>query len=218
MKTKVLIADDHVIIRDGLHQLLDSHDDMEIVGEAGNGVEALEKAKRLFPDIVLLDLAMPEMGGLDTISHIKDALPECEIVVLSMHDKEIYIHQALSSGALGYVLKTSPSSEIIDAIKAALRKEYFLSSSLNAEVIAVYLKNRGKKSIQSEYDLLTEREQQVFRLIVEGHTTNQIAGTLYLSPKTVEKYRTNISKKLGLNNIVDMVKYAIRIGVVDSHL
>lgn len=218
MKTKVLIVDDHVIVREGLRQLLNSHSDMEIVGEAGDGKEALGKAKQLFPDVILLDLALPEMGGLVAISQIKDALPDCEVVILSMHDKEIYIHQALSSGALGYVLKTSPSSEVIEAIRASRRKEYFLSSSLNAEVIAVYIKNRGKKSIQSEYDLLTEREQQVFRLIVEGNTTKQIASTLCLSPKTIEKYRTNVSKKLGLNNIVNMVKYAIRIGVVDSTL
>lgn len=213
-KTKILIADDHAIVRDGLQQLISSQDDMEVVGVARDGREALKGAKTLQPDVTLLDIAMPHLNGLDAINLIKEGVPQCEIVVLSMHDKENYIYQALAFGALGYVLKTSSSTEVLEAIRASQRGEYFLSSKINAEVISGYLKNRMKKPVIRGYDLLTEREQQVFRLIVESNTTKQIANILCVSSKTIEKHRSSISNKLGINNPVEMVKYAIKIGVI----
>jgi len=217
-KTRVLIADDHAVVRDGLRQLLNGQKDMEVVGEARDGKEVVEKARSLLPDVTILDIAMPQMSGLDAACMIKEAVPDGQIVVLSMYEKEAYVHQVLASGALGYVLKASPSSEVLQAIRAARRGEYYLSSKINAEVISVYLKDRKEKPAVRGYDLLSEREQQVFRLIVESHTTNQIADILYVSPKTVEKYRSSIINKLGIHNPIDMVKYAIKIGIIDPNL
>jgi two-component system response regulator NreC len=217
-KTTVLIADDHAVVRDGLRQLVNSQADMEIVGEAQDGAEALEKAKSLRPHVALLDVAMPHVSGLDAVRLIKDAVPNTRIVVLSMHEKEVYVRQVLAAGALGYVLKASPSSEVLEAIRAARRGEYFLSSKVNAEVINVYLRSPREKPVVRGYDLLSEREQQIFRLIVEGNTTKQIADILCLSPKTVEKYRSSVSNKLGVGRVVDMVKYAIKIGIITSEL
>jgi two-component system response regulator NreC len=217
-KTRVLIADDHAIVREGLRQLLQNQPDMEVVGEARDGREALDKARELRPEVVVLDIAMPNLSGLEAVQLIKGAVPQSQVVVLSMHKKEAYVHQVLASGALGYVIKASPSSDIIEAIRAARKGEYFLSSKISAEVISTYLKSRREKPAVRGYDLLSEREQQVFRLMVEGNTTNQIADVLFVSPKTVEKHRYNVMKKLGMNNLLDLVKYAIKIGIIDPEL
>ena len=217
-KIRVLIADDHAIVRDGLRQLLNGQQDMEAVGEAGDGREALEKAKSLHPDVVLLDVAMPRLSGLEVISLIRESAPDSQIVVLSMHAKETYVQQALAAGALGYVLKASPSEDILEAIRAARRGEYFLSSRLRAEVIGKYLKTRKSTPSLRGYDLLSEREQQVFRLVAQGHSTDQIADILCVSPKTVEKHRTSLMNKLGVHDRLELLKYAIKIGIVDPEL
>jgi two-component system response regulator NreC len=217
-KIRVLIADDHAIVRDGLRQLLNGQQDMEAVGEAGDGREALEKAKSLHPDVVLLDVAMPRLSGLEVISLIRESAPDSQIVVLSMHAKETYVQQALAAGALGYVLKASPSQDILEAIRAARRGEYFLSSRLRAEVIGKYLKTRKSAPSLRGYDLLSEREQQVFRLVAQGHSTDQIADILCVSPKTVEKHRTSLMNKLGVHDRLELLKYAIKIGIVDPEL
>ena len=219
MKTiRVLIADDHAIVRDGLQQLLKSQPDMEPAGEAEDGQQALEKAKTLRPDVILLDIAMPRLSGIEVIGLIREAVPASQVVVLSMHAKETYVQQALAAGALGYVLKASPSLDILDAIRAAYRGEYFLSSRLQAEVIGKYLQaQRSVPSVRS-YDLLSEREQQVFRLVAQGHSTSQIANFLCVSPKTVEKHRASLMNKLDVHDRLDLLKYAIKIGVVDPDL
>ena len=217
-RMRVLIADDHAIVREGLKQLLNSQQDMEVVGEAEDGREALEKAKSLRPDVTLLDIAMPRLSGLEAVRLIKEAVPDTRIVVLSMHKKEAYVHQVFASGALAYVLKASPSSDVLEAIRAVHRGEYFLSSKIRAEVIGTYLQSRREKPAVRGYDLLSEREQQVFRLLVEGNSTNQVADVLCVSPKTVEKHRTNVMKKLDLHDLVAMVKYAVKIGIIDPEL
>lgn len=215
---RILIADDHAIVREGLTQLLNSQPDMEVAGEAQDGREALEKAKSLRPDVTILDIAMPRLSGLEAVRLIKEAVPHSQIVVLSMHDKEAYVHQVFASGALAYVLKASPSSDVLAAIRAAHRGEYFLSSKIKAEVIGRYLESRKEKPAVRGYDLLSEREQQVFRLMVEGNSTNQIADVLCVSPKTVEKHRGNVMNKLGIHDLVALVKYAIKIGIIDPEL
>lgn len=217
-KIRVLIADDHAIVRDGLQQLLKSQQDMETAGEAEDGHQALERAKALRPDVVLLDIAMPRLSGIEVIGLIREAVPGSQVVVLSMHAKETYVQQALAAGALGYVLKASPSRDILDAIRAAQRGEYFLSSRLQAEVIGKYLKTQQSMPSIRGYDLLSEREQQVFRLVAQGRSTNQIADILCVSPKTVEKHRASLMNKLNVHDRLDLLKYAIKIGIVDPDL
>jgi two-component system response regulator NreC len=215
---RILIADDHAIVREGLRQLLNSQRDMEVAGEAQDGREALEKAKSLRPDVTILDIAMPGLSGLEAVRLIKEAVPHTQIVILSMHEKEAYVHQVFASGALAYVLKASPSTDVLEAIRAAHRGEYFLSSKIKAEVIGRYLESRKEKPAVRGYDLLSEREQQVFRLMVEGNSTTQIADVLCVSPKTVEKHRGNVMNKLGIHDLVGLVKYAIKVGIIDPEL
>ncbi len=215
---KILIVDDHAIVRDGIRQLIESQEDMLIVGEAGDGVTALKHVKNLIPDVVLLDIGMPGMTGLETISLVKEARPEVKVVILTMHSKDSYVHQALNAGAMGFVLKASSSRDILSAIRAAQKEEYFLSSKIRAGVIESYLRSRKHKPSVRGYDLLTEREQQVFRMVVEGSTTKEIAGILCLSGKTIEKHRTSITNKLGVHGRLELLKYAIKIGVVDPAL
>lgn len=217
-KIKVLIADDHFVVRTGVCQIIDDQPDMEVADVACDGVEALDKARKLIPDIVLIDIAMPNLSGLEAIGMIKDALPETQIVILSMHAKENYVRQALSSGVKGYVLKDSPSTDIIDAIHAAICGEYFLSSKIKAGVIDSYLENKKNTPTVRGYDLLSEREQQVFRLVVEGKSAKEIADLLFISPKTIEKHRSNVMNKLGVHGRLELLKYAIKIGIVDPAL
>jgi len=215
---KILIADDHAIVRDGIRQLLKKESDMAVVGEATDGIQALDKVKDLKPHVVLLDIAMPNLNGLEVIGLLKESAPESQVVILSMHANESYVHQVLKSGALGYVLKASPSTDIIDAIRAVHKKEYFLSSKIKATVIDSYLKTKMNAPAAMGYDLLSEREQQVFRLVVQGSSTKEIADILCVSPKTIEKHRSNISAKLKIHGRLEMLKYAIKIGIVNPEL
>jgi len=214
---RVLITDDHPVVREGLRLFLETQTDIRVVGEAKDGVEALDLARKLQPDVLLLDIAMPRMNGLDAVQVARQAIPEMQIVILSMYENEAYIHHALEAGALGYVLKGGPSGEVPAAIRAAYQGQYYLSPQLHAEVISAYVKSRGKETREGGYEQLSEREQQVFRLLVEGNSTSQVAGILCLSIKTAEKHRSNIVKKLGISNPVDMVKYAVRIGILDPN-
>ena len=215
---KVVIVDDHAVVREGLRQLISSQPDMEVMGEAADSLEGLKKVKEMNPDVVIIDIAMPRMSGLELIRLIKKASPDIRMVVLSMYKKEAYVRQALSFGALGYVLKAAPSTDIIEAIRAARQGEYFLSSKIKTEVIKTFLKSPRGKTPMSGYDLLSEREQQIFRLAVEGNSTKNIAEALYLSPKTIENIRGNIMKKLGIHDLVSLMQYAIKTGIIDSDL
>jgi two-component system response regulator NreC len=212
----VYIIDDHPVIKDGLPPLLEKASGIRVIGSAPEVNTALKELKYLTPDVILLDVSMPQLSGLDAIALIRDELPKVRILMFSMHEKEAYVYRALSAGALGYVVKGSPLNELIKAIETVGSGHYFLSPGLEEEVLQTYLSDRqAKNEPEGGYDLLTEREQQVFRLLVAGSTTQQISKTLDLSPKTVEKHRTSITKKLGTGNLVEMVKYAVQLGIID---
>jgi len=218
-KVKVLVADDHAIVREGMCRLLADHPAMALVGQAVDGQDAVQKVRQLKPQILLLDIAMPGMNGLEVLTLLGEAAPETRVVILSMYDKEAYVHRALCAGARGYVLKTDSGREVIDAILKVAAGQYYLSDKLNAEVIKKYLNPLAEKnSLSAGYDCLTEREQQIFRLMVEGNPTKGIAQMLYLSPRTVEKHRSNIAQKLDIHDPMAMVRYAVKIGVVDPEL
>lgn len=217
-KIRVMIADDHAVVREGLRNLLEGQKDMEVIAEVNDGMKAVKKVKNVKPDVALIDIQMPNLNGLEAVTLIKDAVPETQVVLLSMHKKDAYVHQALIAGALGYVLKTSPTTDVLDAIRSAHKGDYFLSSKINSNIITAFLKSRTEKPAVSGYDLLSEREQQVFRLLVEGKSSVEIADILCISSKTVEKHRANTMKKLDIHNMVSMVKYAIKIGIIGPEL
>ena len=217
-KIRIMIADDHAVVREGLRNLLEGQKDMEVIAEVNDGLKAVKKVKNVKPDVALIDIQMPNLNGLEAVTLIKDAVPETQVVLLSMHKKDAYVHQALIAGALGYVLKTSPTTDVLDAIRSAHKGDYFLSSKINSNIITAFLKSRTEKPAVSGYDLLSEREQQVFRLLVEGKSRVEIADILCISSKTVEKHRANTMKKLDIHNMVSMVKYAIKIGIIGPEL
>lgn len=212
---RILVVDDHDVVRSGVRQILTEVEEFEVVGEAGDPAEALSMAKQLSPDVVMVDISMPGGNGLELVRQLKRQQPQIVAVVLTLYDKDIYVHQALEAGAFGYILKGAPAADIVSAVHSACRKEYYLSSEIRDGVIDSYVKKRRGDESHNDFDLLSEREQQVFRLLAEGHSTLQIADMLFVSPKTVEKHRANIMRKLSLDNMVGLVKYAIRLGVVE---
>jgi two-component system response regulator NreC len=213
---RVLIADDHAMIREGLRQLLEMQADIKVVGEAKDGSEALDECRKLRPDVALLDIAMPRLTGVEAVSLIKQVSPETEVVILSMYEKEAYVRQAMKAGARGYVLKAAPSTYLLAAIRRASIGEFYLSPKVRSRVLESYIDGQQEEThSEGGYDLLSDRERQVFLLLVEGNSTIQISDILCISPKTTEKHRANIIKKLDISQPVKMVQYAIRIGVID---
>jgi len=212
---KIVIADDHSLVREGVRQLLNLEADIRVVAEASDGAEAVELVREHRPDILILDMAMPRMSGLDTLKLVKAAAPETEVIILTMYQKEAYVQDVLTSGALGYVLKTEPSRTLLEAVRAVSRKEYFLSPKMRSQILGSYLKGSTPPRRSRRYESLSEREKQIFRLLAEGNTNQQISDLLCLSPKTVEKHRSNIARKINISHPVEMMKYAVRIGVID---
>jgi len=214
-KIRVMVVDDHPIVRKGLEVLLAGQDDMAVVGEAASGREALEKSRLLQPDVVLLDIALPDCSGLEVIGRLRRAQPASSVVIFSAHDKEFYVGEALRAGALGYVLKSAVPGSVEEAVRAAYRGEYFLCRKIRNGVIKAFLQGGEEGTPKNLYAQLSGREKEVFRLLVGGRSVGQIAEALYLSPKTVEKHRANIRRKLGCRNLVEMVKFAISLGISD---
>lgn len=207
---RVLIADDHGIVRSGIRLLIERQPDIEVVAEAADGAEARDLAIRLRPDLAILDVKMPKLTGLQATREIKQQAPEVSVLILSMHDDERYLFEALKAGASGYVLKTQADTDLLGAIRAVERGEPFLSPSAQKALIADMLE-RGE---QPEEDL-TPRELEIVKLVAEAHTTREIAEILHLSEKTVENHRGSAMRKLGMRDRVELVRYAIRRGLID---
>jgi two-component system response regulator NreC len=211
---RVLIADDHGIVRAGIRSLLEGHADIEVIGEASSGWEAIEQATRLQPDVVLMYIAMGDLGGLEATREIKERNPQVNVLALTMHDREEYFFAMLQAGALGYVLKESGPDELLAGIRAVHRGEAFLSPGVTKAVLEDYLAQRTNR-VQSRYDSLTLREKEVLRLAAEGKTTGEMADMLHLSAKTIEKHRASMMRKLELHSLTELIKYAIRKGLIE---
>ncbi len=215
-KTRIVIAEDHTILREGLKALISSNPEFEIVGEAKDGAEAIRSVNDIRPDLVLMDLSMPKMSGMSAIVEIKKRCPETKILVLTIHNMEEYILESLRAGANGYVLKDADQEELLLAIKTVLEGKSFLSPSVSKKVIEGYLE--GKKSVKTDtsWETLTQREREVLKLIAEGYKNKEIANLLFISAKTVEKHRANLMKKLDIHNVQSLTAFAIERGLISD--
>jgi DNA-binding NarL/FixJ family response regulator len=208
-KVRVLLVDDHAILREGIKALLEKQENIEVVAEAANGREAISKVAQFRPDVVVLDISMPLMDGLEATRQMKKESPDVKILVLTMHDDEEYFLQLLRAGASGYVTKRTVSRELVSAIEAVYRGESFFCPSMARSLLSNYLR-LAKNTEHIEQEELTPREREIVKLIAEGHTNQQIAGLLHRSVKTIESHRANILRKLGIHDSTGLVKYAVR--------
>jgi two-component system response regulator NreC len=211
----IFLADDHTIIRQGLAKLLEGEPRFRVVGEAENGREAVKKVQELKPDIVIMDIAMPLLNGIEATRQIKKIYPKTKVIILSMYSHDRYISELLSLGACGYLLKDCSGADIIKAINAALNGDTYLSPSISRLVIEDYVSLKKKYSREDLYSSLSNREREVFQLIAEGHSTKEISEILYISPSTIKTHRTKIMEKLKIENTSQLIQFAIRIGMVD---
>jgi len=215
-KQTLIIADDHQILREALRNLLVSMDrNIDVIGEAGDGLETIDKVQQLQPDLLILDISMPKMRGIEAIKEIKRVSPDTKILVLSMHNKNEYIKQALKNGASGYLLKGSAAEELFSAIKYVSEGKVYLSPAISKSVISDWLTEKDVANETSSADKITEREKEVLKLIAEGYSNKQIAKLLHISTKTVETHRYRIMEKLHLKNIADLVKYALKNDIIE---
>lgn len=214
-KIRVLIADDHVVLRDGLHALLNMYEDMEVVGEAGDGLEALEKITELQPDVVLMDIAMPRLGGLEAALEVRQRRLSTKVLVLTQYDNREYVFQMLKAGAAGYLLKKAAGTELVSAIRGVHAGETFLDPSAAKAVVERYLGEGEPDEEERGLDRLSDREKEVLKLLAEGRSNREIAELLSLSVKTVMGHRANIMEKLDIHTRTELVRFAIRTGFVD---
>jgi two-component system response regulator NreC len=213
-KIRVLLADDHAILRSGIRALLEDEPDLEVVGEAEDGHEVIRMAAELEPDIVLIDIAMPRLNGLEATRRIMQANPQAKILILSMHENEEYVRQVFASGAMGYILKDAAVRELLGAIRAIYRGEVVLSPAITRLVVEDYLR-WGDLQMNHLDSGLSPREREVLQLIAEGYTNSEIAGILSISIKTVQSHRTNLMRKLDLHDRGDLIKYAIQKKIIE---
>ena len=214
LKTRVLLADDHAVVRSGLRAVLESEADIEVVAEAEDGSEAVEKAIANHVDLAILDVSMPRLTGLQATAELLRRHPSVRVLILSVHDSEQYFFEALKAGASGYVLKTAANRDLVEACRASMRGEPFLYPGAVTAIVRDYL-DRARRGEAVPEDPLTPRELQVVKLIAEGHTSDEIAETLVISRKTVDHHRASILDKLGMRNGAELTRYAIRRGLVE---
>jgi DNA-binding NarL/FixJ family response regulator len=211
-KVRVMIVDDHALVREGIMALLKFYEDVEVVGEASDGREAIDAASRLKPDIILMDIAMPGLGGLEATIEIKKTHPDVKVIVLSQYDDKEYVSRFLKANVSGYILKKAVGGELIAAIRAVAKGECYLHSSVASKVIDGYVDRT--KEVADPYELLTDREKQVLKLIAEGNTHKEIASILGISVKTAVAHHTNISEKLDMHSKAELIKFAIQKGII----
>lgn len=213
-KIRILIADDHALVREGIAAFLKISDDIEVVAEASDGVEAIEAVKKYKPHIVLMDISMPRLGGLEATVEIKKNYPNVKILALTQYEDTVYIRRFLKAGASGYLLKKAVGTELVNAIRAVARGESYLHSSIAASVIDGYLGKRDTEQAEDPYEKLTDREKQVLKLVAEGHTHKEISDILNISIKTAVAHQTNLSEKLGIHSRAGLIKFAIQRGII----
>ncbi|MBI2874304.1 MAG: response regulator transcription factor, partial [Firmicutes bacterium] len=209
-----LIADDHTIVRQGIRLVLEGQAELNVVGEAQNGREAVQKARELKPDVVIMDVSMPELNGFEATRQIKAELPETQVVALTVHDEKEYVFRLLDAGVSGYVLKEAAGSDLVSAIRAVRRGDSFLDPSVAKAVVEEYIRRERGGERREGRETLTDREEEILRMIAEGKTNQEIADLLHLSVKTVQTHRANIMEKLDLHSGIDLVKYAIKKGII----
>jgi DNA-binding NarL/FixJ family response regulator len=214
-KIRVLIADDHAILREGLRAILEKSHDIEVVGEAADGRQAVEKCRQLEPDVVLMDVAMPGLGGLEATIEIKSTHPKIKVLVVTQYENKEYVFRFLKAGAAGYVLKKSASTDLISAIRSVYQGGSFLHPDVTQAVIKGYLQQESEDLGKDPYEQLTDREKQVLKLVAEGMSNKQIADLLFVSVKTVMGHRTHLMEKLNLHSRTEVVKFAIRKGLIE---
>ena len=214
MPIRILLADDHTVVRDGLRALLERQPDMTVVAEAAGGRESVRLAEEQSPDVVVMDITMPNMNGIEATRRILAANPRTAVVILSMHQDESYVLRSLKAGAKGYLLKDSLRSDIVDAIRAVSQGRSFLTRKISRIMQEDYVRQMERRGVEDSYDLLTDREREILQLVAEGKANKEVAGLLNIGLTTVETHRTHILQKLGLHSVPELILYAVRKSIV----
>ena len=211
---RILLADDHTVVRDGLRALLEKQPDMAVVAEAADGRDSIRLAEEQAPDVVIMDIGMPNLNGIEAARRILAANPRTAIVMLSMHQDESYVLRSLKAGAKGYLLKDSLRSEVIDAIRAVFQGRSFLTRKVSRMLQEDYMRQLESRGLDDSYDLLTDREREILQMVAEGKSNKEVAGLLNISQTTVETHRSHILQKLGLHSVPELILYAVRKGII----
>ena len=214
MPIRILLADDHTVVRDGLRALLEKQPDMTVVAEASDGRDSIRLAEEQSPDVVVMDIGMPSLNGIEATRRILAANPRTAVVMLSMHQDESYVLRSLKAGAKGYLLKDSLRGDVIDAIRAVAQGRSFLTRKVRLMLQEDYVRQMESRGLEDSYDLLTDREREVLHMVAEGKSNKEVAGSLNISPTTVETHRSHILQKLGIHSVPELILYAVRKGIV----
>jgi DNA-binding NarL/FixJ family response regulator len=212
--TRILLADDHTLVRQGLRRILEEQPDWQVVAETGNGLDAVKLASDLQPDVVILDIGMPQLNGLEAARQIAKKLPAARVLILSMHADEVHITKAIEAGAVGYLVKDSADTELVRAVTATAEGKSYFSPAAAAVLLGEYRRSLARRRVTDRYELLSDREREVLQLMAEGHSSKSIAAVLGVSPATVDTHRAHLFEKLDLHSIAEAVLYAVRRGLI----